>query len=224
MTRARSTNIRSLIDRTWLRTTRAVVAQLVRPITITITSSVARIPNERAPASPMMSRMIGARISARTIVGSTRKKSEIRIRIVSTAPPTNPATIPTSAPMTIVITVAMQADQHRDPGAVDGQVEHVPARARRCRRCAPRSAAGAARRSSSSRVSSGPTNSDGKSASSVNTGGWRRRRRRPSGRGAGARSRGPARGPPSRRAAAPCPLARLMRPIWTAHARTRGSR
>ena len=48
MTRARSTNIRSLSDSTWLRITRAVVAQLVRPMTITMTSSVERIPNSSA--------------------------------------------------------------------------------------------------------------------------------------------------------------------------------
>ena len=48
MTRARSTNIRSLSDSTWLRMTRAVVAQLVRPITMTITSSVERMPNSCA--------------------------------------------------------------------------------------------------------------------------------------------------------------------------------
>ena len=126
MTRARSTNIRSLSDRTWLRTTRAVVAQLVRPMTITITSSVARMPNSSAWA-PMTSRMIGARISARTIVGSTRKKSEIRIRSVSTVPPTKPATIPTSAPMHDRDDRRHQPDQHRDPGAVDGEVEHVAA-------------------------------------------------------------------------------------------------
>ena len=48
MTRARSTNIRSLKDSTWLRITRAVVAQLVRPMTMTITSRVARIPNNSA--------------------------------------------------------------------------------------------------------------------------------------------------------------------------------
>ena len=44
MTRARSTNARSLSDRTWLRTTRAVDAQLVRPMTTTMTMSVIRMP------------------------------------------------------------------------------------------------------------------------------------------------------------------------------------
>ncbi len=105
MTRARSTNIRSLSDSTWLRITRAVVAQLVRPITMTITSRVERMPNSCA-LPPMTSSMIGARISASTIVGRTRKKSDTRMRKPSTAPPTNPATIPTRVPITIVTSVA----------------------------------------------------------------------------------------------------------------------
>ena len=47
-TRARSTNVRSLIDSTCDRSTRAVVAQLVMPMTITITISVARTPKNSA--------------------------------------------------------------------------------------------------------------------------------------------------------------------------------
>ena len=107
ITRARSTNIRSLSDSTWLRMTRAVVAQLVRPMTITITIRVDRIPNSSA-WGPMTSSMIGARISASTIVGRTRKKSDRRISRLSTVPPTNPATMPTSEPMTIVMRVAIR--------------------------------------------------------------------------------------------------------------------
>ena len=86
MTRARSTNMRILTESTWERMTRAVVAQLVSPMTTTITIIVARIPNSSASA-PTMSRMTGARMIARTIVGRTRKKSEMRIRIVSVLPP-----------------------------------------------------------------------------------------------------------------------------------------
>ena len=51
--------------------------------------------------------------------------------------------------MTIVIIVAMQADGHRDPRPVDGQVEHVPAELVGAEEVAPRSAAGAAARSRS---------------------------------------------------------------------------
>ena len=44
MTRARSTNARSLSDSVWERMIRAVDAQLVIPMTMTITKSVVRIP------------------------------------------------------------------------------------------------------------------------------------------------------------------------------------
>ena len=90
MTRARSTNARSRRDSVWLRMIRAVEAQLVIPITTTITTSVIRMPRNSAWA-PMTSSRTGARISASTNVGSTRKKSDTRIRIVSVTPPTNPA-------------------------------------------------------------------------------------------------------------------------------------
>ena len=46
----------------------------------------------------MMSSTIGARISARTNVGKTRKKSVMRMMTESVRPPTNPDTIPSSAP------------------------------------------------------------------------------------------------------------------------------
>ena len=86
-TRARSTNIRILIERTWDRMIRAVTAQLVRPMTTTMTIIVARMPNSSASA-PTTSRITGARMIASTIVGSTRKKSEMRMMTVSTRPPT----------------------------------------------------------------------------------------------------------------------------------------
>ena len=50
MTRARSTNIRSLSDSVCDRMIRAVDAQLVMPMTMTITISVARIPKNSASA------------------------------------------------------------------------------------------------------------------------------------------------------------------------------
>jgi hypothetical protein len=86
---------------------RAVVAQLVSRSRSRSPSRVARIPRNEA-CGPITSRMIGARIRARTIVGRTRKKSDRRIRTLSTAPPTNPATMPTSDPMTIVMSVAIR--------------------------------------------------------------------------------------------------------------------
>ena len=105
ITRARSTNERSLTDRTWLRMTRAVDAQLVMPMTMTMTISVTRIPAISA-SRPTISRMIGARTRARTKVGRTRKRSVMRIRTWSVRPPTNPDTIPTRAPSTTVMIVA----------------------------------------------------------------------------------------------------------------------
>ena len=48
MTRARSTNARSLIDSVCDRTIRAVDAQLVRPMTMTMTYSVVRMPKNSA--------------------------------------------------------------------------------------------------------------------------------------------------------------------------------
>ena len=89
MTRARSTNIRSRIDSVCERMIRAVVAQDVMPMTMTMTISVARSPKISA-STPMMSRMTGARMIASTNVGRTRKKSVSRIRTLSTRPPTKP--------------------------------------------------------------------------------------------------------------------------------------
>src|SRR5439155_8733227 len=66
------TNICSLSDRTWLRMIRAVVAQLVRPMTTTMTMSVARIPNSSA-SGPMTSSTTGARRIARPTMPSDRR-------------------------------------------------------------------------------------------------------------------------------------------------------
>ena len=79
MTRARSTYIRSFTESVWLRMIRAVAAQLVRPMTMTMTISVALMPKISA-SMPTRSRTIGARTTARTKVGRTRKKSVIRMR------------------------------------------------------------------------------------------------------------------------------------------------
>ena len=126
MTRARSTNARSLTDSTWLRMTRAVDAQLVTPMTMTMTTRVIRIPAISASA-PTISRMIGARMIARTKVGRTRNRSVIRIRIWSRPAAGEPGHDPdqgteddgddvASRPMTI--------DIARPP---DRQVEDAPA-------------------------------------------------------------------------------------------------
>jgi hypothetical protein len=104
-TRARSTNERSRSDSVWLRTTRAVDDQLVIPMTTTMTPRVKRTPNTDTPG-PTISSMIGARISARTKVGMTRKKSVVRMSTASVDPPTNPDTMPTRTPMTTVTNVA----------------------------------------------------------------------------------------------------------------------
>ena len=107
MTRARSTNIRSLIDRTWLRMTRAVVAQLVRPMTIDDDE-------QRRPDAEQL------RLGADDVEDDRRederehdrRQDEEEVRqahqaACPRAPPTKPATMPTSAPMTIVMSVAM---------------------------------------------------------------------------------------------------------------------
>ena len=105
MTRARSTNGRSLSESVWARMILAVEAQLVIPTTMTITKRVVRTPKKTLP-EPITSAMIGARMSASTKVGRTRKKSVIRIRTPSVRPPTNPPTTPMTPPRMIVITVA----------------------------------------------------------------------------------------------------------------------
>ena len=105
MTRARSTKARSLSDSVCDRMIRAVDDQLVRPITMTMTSSVMRIPNTSL-SDPNISVMTGARTSARTNVGMTRKKSVTRMRSVSVRPPRKPAMIPTLVPTRTVTAVA----------------------------------------------------------------------------------------------------------------------
>ena len=105
---------------------RAVLAQLVSPMTTTITISVALIPKISA-SSPTMSRMIGARRIASTNVGRMRKKSVSRIRTVSSRPPMKPDTMPISAADDDRDERGQEADRHRDAGPVDGLVEDVPA-------------------------------------------------------------------------------------------------
>ena len=88
MTRARSTNARSLSDSVWLRMIRAVDDQLVIPITIDDHEQAQPDARRSRAACPSTSRMIAARMIARTNVGRTRKKSAIRIRMESNLPPT----------------------------------------------------------------------------------------------------------------------------------------
>ena len=106
---------------------RAVDAQLVIPMTMTMTISVSRIPKTSVVAEPTTSRMIGVRMSARTNVGRTRKKSVMRISIAVDPAADEAATIPRTAPSDDRHDRRQQPDDHRDPGAVDGQVEHVAA-------------------------------------------------------------------------------------------------
>ncbi len=186
MTRARSTNGRSLRDSVCARRSRAHDAQLVMPTTMTITISVVRMPRTVLPV-PMMSLMIGARISASTKVGRTRKKSVIRIRKASSRPPANPPTMPISPPMKTVIAVA------RKPMTIEMRVPWTV----RFSMSRPISSvpSGNASDGDSSRppdavtaVWSGPTSSSGMSASTVKT--MRMTRpNRPSGRATIRRSR-----------------------------------
>ena len=85
---------------------RAVEAQLVIPITMTITINVIRIPKSWVVAEPIRSRMSDVRMIASTNVGMTRKKSVIRISVLSVRPPTKPLMTPRTAPMKTVMTVA----------------------------------------------------------------------------------------------------------------------
>ena len=146
---------------------RAVEAQLVTPMTMTMTSSVRRIPNSSASV-PTSSRMIGARMSASTKVGNTRKKSVMRMSTVSSQPPTNPATIPMTDPSRTVTTVASRpiTIEMRVPCTVrlrmSRPISSVPSRC-------------AALGGSSTpplpvvAVSSGPTNRSGATASTTKT-------------------------------------------------------
>ena len=92
--------------------------------------------------TPMMSRMIGARMIASTNVGRTRKKSVIAHEDADRSrPPTNPDTIADQGADDDRDDRRQQPDDHRDPRAVDGQVEHVPAELVGPERCARRLAA-----------------------------------------------------------------------------------
>jgi hypothetical protein len=167
MTRARSTNARSFTDSVWDRMMRAVDAQLVMPMTTTMMYKVIRIP-KNSEVVPKISRRIGARMRARTKVGRTRKKSVMRMSVVSTQPPMNPLTIPTNTPMATVTTVASS------PMIIDTRAPwNVRLRMSRPSSSVPRmcSASGAARRSPVAvvAVSSGPTKAAGAMASTAKT-------------------------------------------------------
>ena len=127
MTRARSTNVRSFSDSVW----RPDDPRGRRPAGDADDDDDhdQGHPDARRPrlSSPTRSRMIGARMRARTNVGRTRKKSVMRIRSVSIRPPTNPDAMPMTAPSSDRDDRRQQADDHRHPRAVDGQVEDVAA-------------------------------------------------------------------------------------------------
>ena len=75
----------------------------------------------------MTSRMIGARMIASTKVGRTRKKSVIRIRTVSAQAAEEPGDDPDDGAEHDRDERRQKPDHHRDPRAVDGQVEQVAA-------------------------------------------------------------------------------------------------
>ena len=221
MTRARSTNIRSFTDSVCDRMIRAVDAQLVMPMTMTMTTSVVRMPKISA-SSPMMSRMIGARMMASTNVGRTRKKSVTRMRRVvgpaadearrrcRSATPTKtvmsvasrPMTIETRAPWTVRLRMSRPSSSVPKMCAALGGSKRVAGGRGRPSRAGRRTAAGR----------------------------WPGSAKKIEDR--------PARGRPSRRRDEPAPerraardaqaparrLERRRRPSPTAHVRTRGSR
>ena len=221
MTRARSTNIRSLSDSTWLRMTRAVVAQLVRPITTTMTISVDRIPNNsrlRADDVEHDRREDQREHDRRQDQEEVRRCASAALSSRAAGEPGDDADQRADDDRD---ERGHEADRHRDPGAVDGQVEHVAARARRCRTVLRRWAARAARRSRSSTRLQRPHEQVRARSRGREHGEDRRPRSRPSVRPSRrSRSRGARRPvPASARRRAPVPASRC-----DAHCRTRGSR
>ena len=109
------------------RMIRAVDDQLVIPITMTMTISVIRIPGISVVAEPTTSWMIGVRIRARTNVGITRKKSVIRISDESVNAADEPGDDAHHDADEDRDERREQPDRQRHAGAVDREVEHVPA-------------------------------------------------------------------------------------------------
>ena len=167
MTRARSTNARSFSDSVCERMMRAVDAQLVMPDHDDDDEQRRPDPEELRARVPTSSRRIGARISARTNVGRTRKKSAMRIRIESSRPPTKPRDDPDEHADHDGHDRRQQPDDHRDPGAVDGQVQHVAAELVGAEEMRAPEALRAARPWPSSRSRAGPRTPAGATASTV---------------------------------------------------------
>ena len=71
--------------------------------------------------------MIGVRIRARTNVGMTRKKSVTRISAGVGEPADEPGDDPDEDADEDRHERRQEPDRERDPGTVDGEVEHVPA-------------------------------------------------------------------------------------------------
>ena len=168
MTRARSTNIRSLIDSVWERMIRAVVAQLRDADDDDDDEQRRPDADELARPAPMMSRMIGARMMRQD--EGRQDEEEVRDAHQRRCPSCrrrSPTTMPMRAPTTTVMTVASRPIDHRDARPVDGQVEDVAARARRSRtECAADGGSSAAPVAVTA-VWSGPTNSSGAMARTV---------------------------------------------------------
>ena len=116
-------------------------------------------------SAPMTSSMIGARMSARTKVGRTRKKSVTRISRCRPAAD-EAGDDPDQGADDDRDERRQEPDEHRDPGAVDGQVEDVAAElvgAQHVLRVGGSSGSPVAVVT----VSSGPTNSAGRCARTV---------------------------------------------------------
>ncbi len=126
MTRARSTNARSLSDSVCERMIRAVDDQLVSPMTMTMTNRVIRMPRI-SPSVPNRLVMIGARIERQ----DERRDDQEEVGdahqggVRPTAP--EPGDDPDQHADEDRHDGRQQPDDHRDPGAVHGQVEDAPA-------------------------------------------------------------------------------------------------
>ena len=126
MTRARSTNMRERIDSVCDRMIRAVVAQDVMPMTMTMTTSVARNPSDLGLDAD----------DVEDDRGEDDRQHERRQDQEEVRQPHQAAVDPAAdeagddadeRPDEDRDRGRQQPDRHRDPGPVDGQVEHVPA-------------------------------------------------------------------------------------------------
>ncbi len=168
MTRARSTNIRSLSDSTWLRMTRAVVAQLVRPMTIDDHDQRRADPEQLGLGPDDVEHDRGQDQRQHDRRQHEEEVGQAHQQVVDGAA-CEPGHDTDQRADDDRDQRGHEADRHRDPRPVDRHVQHVAAelvgaepvlRARRLR---------GAGRSRSSASRNGPTNSAGTIASTENT-------------------------------------------------------